>query len=45
MARRIETGGVDIEAIKDQFPLASVVEQYVKLKRRGRTLEGLGRAR
>ena len=41
MARRIETGGVDIEAIKDQFPLASVVEQYVKLKRRGRTLEGL----
>jgi len=41
MARRIETGGVDIEAIKDQFPLAGIVESYVQLKRKGGQYEGL----
>jgi phage/plasmid primase-like uncharacterized protein len=41
MARRIETGGIDIEAIKDQFPLAETVSQHVALKRRGHQLVGL----
>src|SRR5690606_21365561 len=34
MARRIETGSIDIEAIKDQYPLAETVSQHVALKRR-----------
>ena len=41
MARRIETGGIDIEAIKDQYPLAETVSQHVALKRRGHQLIGL----
>jgi len=39
--RLIETGNIDIEAIKDQHPLAEVVEQYVQLRRRAGKLEGL----
>ncbi len=41
MARRIETGGIDIEAIKDQYPLAETVSQHVALKRRGHQLVGI----
>ncbi len=41
MARRIETGSIDIEAIKDQYPLAETVSQHVALKRRGHQLVGL----
>lgn len=39
--RLIEVGSIDIEAIKDRHPLASIVEQYVALKRRSGLLEGL----
>ena len=39
--RLIEIGSIDIEAIKDQHPLASIVEPYVALKRRAGKLEGL----
>lgn len=39
--RLIEVGSIDIEAIKDSHPLASVVEPYVALKRRAGKLEGL----
>lgn len=35
------TGSIDIEAIKDQYPLASIIEQHVALKRRSGLLEGL----
>ena len=35
MSRLIETGNVDIDAIKDQHPLAEVVGRHVVLKRRG----------
>ena len=41
MARRIETGSIDIDAIKDQFPLADEVRRHLPLKRRGATLVGL----
>lgn len=41
MARRIETGNIDIDAIKDQFPLADEVRRHLVLKRRGSTLVGL----
>ncbi len=41
MARRIETGSIDIEAIKDQYPLADAVRRHLVLKRRGQTLVGL----
>ena len=41
MARRIETGSIDIEAIKDQFPLADEVRRHLVLKRRGQTMVGL----
>jgi len=41
MACRIETGSIDIEAIKDQYPLAETVSQHVALKRRGHQLVGL----
>lgn len=41
MARRIETGSIDIDAIKDQFPLADEVRRHLALKRRGATLVGL----
>ena len=41
MARRIETGSIDIDAIKDQFPLADEVRRHLVLKRRGLTLVGL----
>lgn len=41
MARRIETGSIDIDAIKDQFPLADEVRRHLTLKRRGATLVGL----
>ena len=41
MARRIETGSIDIDAIKDQFPLADEVRRHLTLKRRGSTLVGL----
>jgi phage/plasmid primase-like uncharacterized protein len=41
MARRIETGSIDIEAIKDQYPLAEEVRRHLVLKRRGQTLVGL----
>jgi phage/plasmid primase-like uncharacterized protein len=37
----IDIGDIDIEAIKDQHPLASVVEPYVALKKKGTKLEGL----
>ena len=41
MARRIETGSIDIDAIKDQYPLADEVRRHLTLKRRGSTLVGL----
>lgn len=41
MSRRIEIGSVDIDAIKDQYPLAEVVGRHVVLKRRGHQLIGL----
>lgn len=41
MARRIETGSIDIEAIKDQYPLADAVRRHLVLKRRGQTIVGL----
>jgi phage/plasmid primase-like uncharacterized protein len=41
MARRIETGSIDIDAIKDQFPLADEVRRHLVLKRRGQTIVGL----
>lgn len=41
MARRIETGSIDIEAIKDQYPLADEVRRHLVLKRRGHQLVGL----
>lgn len=41
MARRIETGSIDIDAIKDQFPLADEVRRHLALKRRGAALVGL----
>lgn len=41
MARRIETGSIDIDAIKDQYPLADEVRRHLVLKRRGLTLVGL----
>jgi phage/plasmid primase-like uncharacterized protein len=41
MSRLIETGNVDIDAIKDQHPLAEVVGRHVVLKRRGHQLIGL----
>lgn len=42
MAKRIiESGRVDIEAIKDQYPLADVVAEHVPLKQRAGKLEGL----
>ena len=41
MARRIEIGSIDIDAIKDQFPLADEVRRHLPLKRRGATLVGL----
>lgn len=41
MSRRIEIGSVDIEAIKDQYPLAETVGRHVVLKRRGHQLIGL----
>lgn len=41
MARRIETGSIDIDAIKDQFPLADEVRRHLTLRRRGTTLIGL----
>ena len=41
MARRIETGSIDIDAIKDQFPLADEVRRHLTLKRRGSSLVGL----
>lgn len=40
MKRLIEVGSVDIEAIKQQFPLASVVQQDVNLKRNGKGVYG-----
>ncbi len=40
-SRVIETGSVDIEAIRDQYPLASVVEPHVALRRRAGKIEGL----
>ena len=39
--RLIEIGSVDIEAIRDQYPLADIVEPYVSLRRRSGKLEGL----
>lgn len=41
MARRIENGSIDIDAIKDQFPLVDEVRRHLALKRRGATLVGL----
>lgn len=41
MSRLIETGNVDIDAIKDKHPLADVVGRHVVLKRRGYQLIGL----
>ena len=41
MARRIETGSIDIDAIKDQYPLADAVSRHLVLKRRGHTMVGL----
>ena len=41
MARRIETGSIDIEAIKDQYPLADAVRRHLVLGRRGHTMVGL----
>lgn len=41
MKRLIEIGAIDIEAIKDQFPLADFVASTVDLKRKGRALVGL----
>lgn len=41
MARRIESGSIDIEAIKDQYPLAEEVRRHLVLKRRGHQLVGL----
>ena len=41
MAPRIETGQIDIDAIKDQYPLADEVRRYLSLKPRGTTLVGL----
>jgi phage/plasmid primase-like uncharacterized protein len=41
MARRIETGSIDIEAIKDQYPLADAVRRHLVLKRRGHAMVGL----
>lgn len=40
-SRVIEVGNIDIEAIKDSYPLASVVEHHVQLRRRSGKLEGL----
>lgn len=40
-SRLIDVGNIDIEAIKDQYPLASVVEPYVALRKKGAKLEGL----
>lgn len=40
-SRLIETGSIDIEAIKDQHPLAEIVSKFVPLKRRSGLLEGL----
>jgi len=37
----LEPGRIDIEAIKDEYPLASIVEQHVTLRRRSGKLEGL----
>lgn len=37
----LEPGRIDIEAIKDEHPLASVVEQHVVLRRKSGKLEGL----
>ena len=37
----LEPGRIDIEAIKDQHPLAQTVEQYVTLRRKAGKLEGL----
>lgn len=39
--RLIDVGNIDIEAIKDQHPLASVVEPYVSLKKKAGKFEGL----
>ena len=39
--RLIETGSIDIEAIKDQHPLDSIVSKFVNLKRRSGMLEAL----
>lgn len=41
MAHLIETGNIDIEAIRDQYPLADIVAPYVTMKRRGNMWEGL----
>nr|WP_235982173.1 CHC2 zinc finger domain-containing protein [Novosphingobium aerophilum] len=41
MAPRIETGQIDIDAIKDQYPLANEVRRHLSLKPRGTTLVGL----
>jgi hypothetical protein len=40
-SRLIETGSIDIEAIKDQHPLAEIVSKFVTLKRRSGLLEAL----
>lgn len=37
----LEPGRIDIEAIKDQYPIASVIEQHIALRRKGGKLEGL----
>ncbi len=39
--RLIEVGNVDIEAIKDLYPLAAAVEPHVSLRRKSGKLEGL----
>lgn len=41
MATVLITGSIDIEAIKDQYPLASIVEQHVALKKVGKEWRGL----
>lgn len=41
MAPPIETGQIDIDAIKDQYPLADEVRRHLSLKPRGTTLVGL----
>lgn len=41
MIRTLEVGAVDIEAIKDQFPLADFVAETVALKKTGNALRGL----